>query len=605
MDRVYRMGIVLLLGLAVYFAYVIVQFPLMGLTISNTPNGDYQIAQVVPGEWGQAHRVEEGSMLLEINGKPPEAFFPLNWSNRLEKVHRLRVQESDGDDRMLTPSRSHLQNQMIFHLLLPVSFFLFCLFLGWQIYVRKHHLRVTRLLIFLTFVIGLFILSAPVADREDLLGRLTYSASSLLIPILFLQFFRRYFRSHSLRFLQIGHLSLLYGAMVGSCGMEILSFIRPELDGTVWLIQFTLFVLFTNWTSFVLIANYIHMRKTAYHTTLKVILSGFFLSLLPFVLFTAIPAMITGLPLINVDLTSLAILFLPASFIYLMVTERLLDMNYIFYRLRYYALLALMPTGFVMFSTYLFQGTDVSPTLWLVILLSTYGSTLLFLYMKEWLDYKLQFKRFSEKYNYQKSLYRFSQKVKQVKKVQDLITVLQNELEEVLHVRETAVFSMDREGDIVCEEKPHLKTMIRMSKNKWARKAYLPGDALECIDGFALVIGMKQNAYTMLWISSKTDRSTLSPDEKQWQRALSYYTSILLENLYLIENLIDRIDQLHEPGSHPAWLSKMLFTISERERSRLANDLHDTILQEQLFLYRKLDTLRNTIPMMLWKVVKI
>ncbi|ASF40090.1 sensor histidine kinase [Halobacillus halophilus] len=42
---------------------------------------------------------------------------------------------------------------------------------------------------------------------------------------------------------------------------------------------------------------------------------------------------------------------------------------------------------------------------------------------------------------------------------------------------------------------------------------------------------------------------------------------------------------------YPTWLSRLLFTIAENQRKQLSIDLHDTVLQEQLYLYRKMDDL--------------
>ncbi len=77
---------------------------------------------------------------------------------------------------------------------------------------------------------------------------------------------------------------------------------------------------------------------------------------------------------------------------------------------------------------------------------------------------------------------------------------------------------------------------------------------------------------------------------------IAYFSSILLENFQLIEGLFKEIEHYHkkkqvENDSYPSWLSRLLFSLSEKERMNLSIDLHDTILQDQFQLLRDIESI--------------
>ena len=47
--------------------------------------------------------------------------------------------------------------------------------------------------------------------------------------------------------------------------------------------------------------------------------------------------------------------------------------------------------------------------------------------------------------------------------------------------------------------------------------------------------------------------------------------------------------------NYPSWLSRLLFTISEKERANLSIDLHDSVLQDLLQLLRVVDNITEKV----------
>lgn len=90
-------------------------------------------------------------------------------------------------------------------------------------------------------------------------------------------------------------------------------------------------------------------------------------------------------------------------------------------------------------------------------------------------------------------------------------------------------------------------------------------------------------------------RHALQKEELLWLELLALYVSMFINNLQQIEDLVQEIQHMKNTSDTPLpWLDKLLWNIIEKEKSILAQELHDTILQEQLHLARELDVLAGS-----------
>lgn len=86
----------------------------------------------------------------------------------------------------------------------------------------------------------------------------------------------------------------------------------------------------------------------------------------------------------------------------------------------------------------------------------------------------------------------------------------------------------------------------------------------------------------------------LVPGEEDWLQTVVRYVTILYDNLHLIEDLMGRLEGMVAANETPRWMLRLLFKLSEKERFSLSSDLHDTVLQDLINWYRKLESLRST-----------
>ena len=232
-----------------------------------------------------------------------------------------------------------------------------------------------------------------------------------------------------------------------------------------------------------------------------------------------------------------------------------------------------------------------------------FTGTTLFLYAKEYLDYKMSHHLFSQKSDFESSLYKFFQKAKDETKVKSLILNLMNEIRDVLMVKEVVYIEMVSEDDgehWLLKNRNNYPPAFAEELEMINWNQCRTGSFIEIIDGFGIAIGGDYKNKNIIFCGLKNFKTTLNIQERIWLETLAYISSILLENFQLIEGLFQKIEDYKEKkeathDNYPSWLSRLLFTISEKERANLSIDLHDSVLQDLLQLLRVVDNITEKV----------
>ncbi|WP_102348797.1 PAS domain-containing sensor histidine kinase [Bacillus sp. Marseille-P3661] len=129
-----------------------------------------------------------------------------------------------------------------------------------------------------------------------------------------------------------------------------------------------------------------------------------------------------------------------------------------------------------------------------------------------------------------------------------------------------------------------------------------PTEARDLVDGnivrgsgkLFIKIGERREHPYILSLQACAVRESM---ETIWLETLVYYAMTLFENLNMIENLMHQVETETHRKETPQWLLRMMFHIQEQQRLTLSSDLHDTVLQNQIDLYRRLESVlqRNEI----------
>ncbi|GIP37834.1 hypothetical protein J31TS4_11140 [Paenibacillus sp. J31TS4] len=188
----------------------------------------------------------------------------------------------------------------------------------------------------------------------------------------------------------------------------------------------------------------------------------------------------------------------------------------------------------------------------------------------------------------QTSLDRLSHDLFGVLKVNEMESRLLKEVKEVLGVRRLWLLSTEGEQQLTIREgEPELPETIRQEVKELLLE---PVPICELIDSPQLCLvklGEKQGASYVLVIE-RTPELCLSP-KRIWLKTMTRFVSVLYDSFHRNEDLTKELEQLASGQVAPPWLLRLLFSLSEKERRRLAQDLHDTALQEQILWYRRLE----------------
>ncbi|WP_139031548.1 sensor histidine kinase, partial [Bacillus atrophaeus] len=113
------------------------------------------------------------------------------------------------------------------------------------------------------------------------------------------------------------------------------------------------------------------------------------------------------------------------------------------------------------------------------------------------------------------------------------------------------------------------------------------GKIIEFKQGFIIKIGERGDRSFLVLCFSSYNTFKLTRDEIAWLQTLAFYTNVSLENVVKIEELMVHLEDLKQQESNPVWLKKLMFAIEEKQRSDLARDLHDSVLQDLISLKRQ------------------
>ncbi|WP_235048665.1 sensor histidine kinase [Geobacillus sp. WSUCF1] len=165
---------------------------------------------------------------------------------------------------------------------------------------------------------------------------------------------------------------------------------------------------------------------------------------------------------------------------------------------------------------------------------------------------------------------------------------MEKEVREVLDIENLAFVQLavqNRQAPFHCDEKEWMKLIKKMDGQPLSIGKMIENKRL-----FAVFVGSFRQS-PLLLIGKKKHPIPFRAEQKDWLSTIVYYASVTIENMLKVEDFIKELDNLKE-RSHSVWLTRLIFQWSEKERRKLAIDLHDTILQDLIVLKRKVESLR-------------
>ena len=183
----------------------------------------------------------------------------------------------------------------------------------------------------------------------------------------------------------------------------------------------------------------------------------------------------------------------------------------------------------------------------------------------------------------QNKLINFSQDLSTTMKISDLQSRLINELTNTIP---------DSEPKIVVY---HHETPNEYLSN--GLSSYVPVLAIGKLhydqEQIHILLGERKEKAYILTIKASSIKESM---DSIWFETVVYYTVMVFESLNVIENLMNQLETALQKSERPQWILRLLFNLSEKQRMELSSDLHDTVLQDQIASYRKLETILKEHP---------
>lgn len=595
------------LVILLYLTFTIIKEPFIGVELVEGSKGEYFVKALEPAGQAVSKGILVGDKIITVNGAPAGDYSNVKKFFSIEKSSAVLVEHSSKEQQLIVFNRGwygdHSSWELFIQLYIPlISLILFAGFSSFLYSKRKNDNAALMLMLFFA-TIGLCYYSSAASYRSDPVG---FSIIYLIlpsVPIIFLQFMNQYMKRYNVVFISKSGLIGMLSAF-GLVELGMLLYVWTDLisnDAVVYIrmLYYGTLIIGNFICIYQLVRKFMQYRRTKFNSLFKITLVSHIVAFTPFTAMNLLPLFIGGGQILPAAFTSLFLFVLPIVYFYLLTSNQLFDIDFILTRFKYYTLLSVLPALLLTLAIIgvLNGRTEVSWVGYIQMFLTSYVVMTLFLYIKEQIDHKFRPKLFKAMYSYQDSLDRFSRKVATVMKRSDLEAVLKQEISDLLPVNRIDFVLVDQADGSVQklgesdEEKGTSLFLLQVAESLQV------GEMVELPHGIGLVIGRQRSKYHVVWIGSKTNHTRFNSDELRWLKTLANYSSIVFENLYLIEGLIEDLEsEVRKEQTTAPWVLRLLFCLSENERRKLAADLHDSALQDQLIWYRKLEGVMNDYP---------
>lgn len=584
------LSILFSVGLTIYATVVIIKYPLIGMKVEQE-SGKWIVDEIHGEGWASNQPIEKGDIIGLIDKKKVNEHSTVTLFDRIEKVESITLLTRDDKLEHYTVSYENANKNQILLVLIPLIFNAVMILLSLFLYITVKIKRDVIILIYFLWSIGLCYLGAFLSARGDLFS---WCLTGVALPssiVLLIHFLKEYFQEYNTIFIKattlkkvyIVNLIIILGVFIDQGSFRVLDTKKIEL------IYFSLLILLL---ITYLMRFFIGQSDIRSKVVMKILGLTVFIAFGPFVFFYATPSVIFGEVLMSAEVASTFLMVIPIALVYLLLAEKLFDIEFILNRFRYYSLLAFPFSIIITLLVSYVARFELSTLEIILVLFLAFITTVFLLYIKEYLDYKFSHHLFSSKGDFEMSLYTFFQKTKHEMKVSSLVSNIELEIKNVLGVKDVFYSEVYTENagkswSIKNEREDSIDHSQRVQKIDWTQSHI--GSLLEISDGFGIVIGGDSSERRVIFFGVKDTKTNLNIQERKWLETLAYFSSILLENFELIENLFDKIENYKVEGEHPPWLSRLLFSLAEKERTNLSIDLHDSVLQDQLQMLREVE----------------
>ncbi len=572
--------------LGLYIFYVSYNSPIVQIELEERDD-QWIISKIAYEIIGEKYNIHEGDIVLKINNQDIHDSPKLRIDTTILSASNITLITKEGKIEHIYFNHNDLTSQSLNFFLLPLAYFFIALFLAIFLYAlnRGNKLSLSYLILFILSV-SLAYGSTALYSRMDKIGTTINSTSMILSAVLFLYFLKYYFQFLGVQLKYFKYIKWLYILPVIVFILTILENFILSLYTKNTVIILSLFFILVVVNFLVTIITYIKYPMSQ----IKIIFWCILIPFMPLTFLYIIPLLFYQEYILSASLSSILFLLIPLGFIFTQLTERLFDIEYHITRLRYYSFFALFITVCLLIGIYFIVPISLNRIFSLAIFI--FMTLVISFYIKEKLDYKNRKVLFSHHGDYIHLLYKSIEDIRKSTNTLELYnklsTLISNQLEfNVVYILE---YNMKEKQLITYQENKftlHLSIDLALIENlhlgeiKKLESCYIASIHQDAEVKQILILG--NSRYTVL-----------KNEELLWLELVILFANNFIDNTKLVEDLLIELNAAQQKeNNQPNWLQKLIWMKLETEKNVLAQELHDTILQDQIFLIREMDSIIN------------
>jgi two-component system sensor histidine kinase ComP len=578
--------LLIFIGVQLWFIYITFHYPFIGIYVDQNSRKEWVISgfekEAGPELTG---KFRIGDIVRKIDGNKPDDSPTVQSWRSIQRAKNITISRNGEEIAVSFDQRKFVYQIDMLPLVGETISLLFALFL----YMKAIHSVSAKFLSLVFFNIAAVFFGLGASSRGDALGKMVVHIGLMLLPIVFLHFLIVFFKEKGNIHLPKKFLSWVY-CSVFVVFLSKLAFFIPSIAYFVYRSTNTItisYFLFGSVLNFVYLAKvYMKYRKqsTYLSTIIKTIWFSLFISFSPFAICSFLPILLYNKAWLDPYLSGWFILFFPVSFAYLIISKQLYDIDIFLRRVLFTIVIAVIPSAAITGINVLIFSEPIEFKTLLLHFLCVLAVLSFILYSLEYFTTKLERVMFPRKYHLQKALKNISKNLGSISSFRELKDIILVDIVNTLQVFGGAVvlkyqdnLEIIKEGDIDAAEVERL----------------IASESLDDSEYTSFEVTRHEEYTSYLIMTKKKTNTMLGLEDRQWLGLIISYLAVSLENVHLIRKMTLKLQQLaadlpSEQAAHDfVWFRKLMFELQEKERVRIATDLHDTTMQDLFFLKKR------------------
>lgn len=574
----------------IWFFYLTFNFSVHGILLEKNTEGQWVIDHFDTTNIADKAGLMIGDVILSVNGIEADNDPTIRRWKSIEQSDTVQVQRGGETIQVDTGRLKNPTANDILSLLAEAC----SLLIAYILSVKSSNSKSAAYLSGVFLVIGIIFMSLGASIRGDILGKSLISTFMILLPIVFYHFIAVFLSEKGYYQLPMNFLKRIYPATLGVLVAFICLYLPYSTANTFYRINIFLTLSVTIlgmlWNFLILLNIYLKHRKqhSFISLILKTITISLILSLAPIMMLSFIPQILFGREWVDPFYMSWFIFILPLTFAYLFVAKKLYDIDMIVRRILFTGLIALVPSVvFTVLIKLLFPADSTAERLTIVFMLFVTALTLI-LYSLENITSRLEPIIFQRKYRLKDALKKIAKNLGAISSLREMKEII---LIDIIHTLEV------NGGAIVFQYQDHIECISEGSIDTSRLEHLLAVEPERDSQHSIFEISSNEEYSSYVIITDRKNRSRLNSEEINWLNLIITYLAVSLENIHLLRKLTVKLERLasqlpdEESAYDIAWFRKLMFELQEKERTRIATDLHDTTMQDLFFLKNRLRSL--------------